>query len=122
MGGELRIPSYSKRTTAGRKNMKRLMLVALVAAFTAPGCIVAVETREHRTYTPPPPPPPPAPAEVTVEWHDARTVVLREYYGCDWDTVGAFEYYDEQCGIPEDDLFFLLHVSCITGRPFHEVV
>ncbi|HKS17386.1 MAG TPA: hypothetical protein VJU16_08750, partial [Planctomycetota bacterium] len=70
--------------------MKRMMLVALVAAILVPGCIVAVESRTHRTYSPPPPPPPPPPPQVTVEWHDARTVVLREYYECDWDTVGAF--------------------------------
>jgi hypothetical protein len=103
--------------------MKRMMLVALVVALVGPGCIVAVESRPPRTYSPPPqPPPPPPPAQVTVEWHDARTVVLREYYECDWDSVGAFEYYEDTCGIPEDDLFFLLHVSRITGSPFHEVV
>ncbi|HEU4338901.1 MAG TPA: hypothetical protein VFS19_02435 [Planctomycetota bacterium] len=100
--------------------MRRLMLAALVASLALPGCIVAVEGRTHRTYNPPPPPPPP-PAEVTVEWNDARTVVLREYYHCDWDTVGAFEYYETDCGIPEDDLFFLLHISRVSGRNFHEV-
>src|SRR5690349_13312927 len=103
--------------------MRRLMLAALVATLALPGCIVAVEgrTTTHRTYSPPPPPPPPPPAEVTVEWNDARTVVLREYYGCDWDTCGAFEYYESDCGFPEDDLFFLLHISRVTGRNFHEV-
>ena len=101
--------------------MKRLMLAALVGALALPGCIVAVEQRRTH-YDPPPPPPPPPPAQVTVEWNDARTVVLREYYDCDWDTVGAFEYYENNYGIPEDDLFFCLHISRMSGRNFHEVV
>lgn len=100
--------------------MKRLLVAGLVGMFALPGCVVAVEHREHRYHPPPPPPPPPA--AVTVEWHDSRAVVLREYYDCDWDTVGAFEYYEDTCGIPEDDLFFLLHVSRVTGRNFHHVV
>ncbi|HZL71933.1 MAG TPA: hypothetical protein VFC86_05710, partial [Planctomycetota bacterium] len=101
--------------------MKRLMLAALVGAFALPGCIVAVEQRRTH-YDPPPPPPPAPPAEVTVEWNDARTVVLREYYDCDWETVGAFEYYEDNYGIPEDDLFFCMYVSRASGRNFHEVI
>src|SRR5688572_4862117 len=102
--------------------MKKLIFAALVTTFLIPGCVVAVESRHPRHSPPPPPPPPPPPAQVTVEWHDSRTVVLREYYDCDWDTVGAFEYYEDVCGIPEDDLFFLLHVSRVGNRSFHEVV
>ncbi|HTF58095.1 MAG TPA: hypothetical protein VK661_12760, partial [Planctomycetota bacterium] len=103
--------------------MKRLILVAVLGAVALPGCIVAVERRDPPPrYNTPPPPPPPPPAVVEVQWNDCRTVILREYYDCDYDTVGTFDYYEDRCGVPEDDLFFLLHISRNCGANFHEVV
>ncbi len=99
--------------------MRRLMLAAILGSLALPGCIVAVE-RHDRHYQPPPPPPPSA--TVTVAWSDARVVFLREYYGCDWDDVGVFDFYHDRHGIPEDDLFVLFYIARHRSLNFHEVV
>lgn len=103
--------------------MKHLMLAALLGTLALPGCVATVERRT--THSSPPPPPQATvsvAANVSVEWNDARVVFLREYYGCDWDDVGLFEYYETRHGIPEDDLFVLFYVSRRMNQNFHEVV
>ena len=103
--------------------MKRLILLATAGVVALSGCIVAVERRDNppRHYDPPPPPPVEQ-AQVTVAWNDARVVFLQEYYGCDWDDVGCFDYYETRYGIPEDDLFVLFYIARHRNVNFHEVV
>jgi hypothetical protein len=102
--------------------MKRLILMAVAGAVALSGCIVAVERRDHPPRHYDPPPPPVEQATVTVAWNDARVVFLREYYGCDWDDVGCFDFYETRHGIPEDDLFVLFYIARHRNINFHEVV
>ncbi len=116
--------------------MKRLLALAALAAVL-PGCVVVVDDGKRRPVNrqaeplppspapapqPPPPPPPPEPAVVEVSWKDARLVLLREYYGCDWDLVGTFEHYESRYAIEEEDLFSILFISQLSRMNFHEVV
>jgi len=105
--------------------MKRVMLAAIVGAFILPGCVVRTEPRTSSST--PPPDEMQASGTVTVAWNsiawgDARVVFLREYYGCDWDDVGVFEFYETRHGIPEDDLFVLFYISRHRNMNVHEVV
>ena len=96
----------------------RLMISMFLGALALAGCAVAAEPRMAPSSSPPPQ----QALTVTVAWNDARVVFLREYYGCDWDDAGMFDFYETRHGIPEDDLFVLFHISRHRNLNFHEVV
>lgn len=112
--------------------MKRAAISAVLIAGL--GCVVVVKddgTRPSPRPTPrpaptweptPAPTPVPPPPVVQVNWTDCRLVVLREYFECDWDLVGTFDFYETRHGIDEEDLFVLLFISRRSGLNFHEVV
>ncbi|MHC4606057.1 MAG: hypothetical protein ACYTAF_03895 [Planctomycetota bacterium] len=118
--------------------MKKIRLLAapLLALVLAGGCGVHVVHRSYPVRRPAPPPtvvveeppvvdihvpssPPRSEAHVEVGWSDVRTVIWREYYGCDAATV---EYLRDLRGYDSADILFFLHVARWASVPVRDVV